>query len=249
MDYTPTLQYHPDLNPKLWDGDVLRPSVRLKLLEIGKAFQKFANIPNKAVHDILFTGGSANYNWTPFSDLDVHLLVTKADIPGFTGAALEGYLKAKKLLWGLTHSQVKVLGYPVEPYAQDVGEKYVRGQGIYSLTADKWLQRPSYEEKNLDWMKDLELKAKTEYYMHAIDSIIDHHMDEDAVDNIKEKIKDLRKQSIAQGGEFSIGNLTFKSLRNLGYLDRLTAYSKTLTDSKLSLDEATIGWWKYKYRG
>ena len=48
-----TLQYHDELNPKLWQNeDELSPKVRDHLLMIADAWGKFADIPKGAIVDI-----------------------------------------------------------------------------------------------------------------------------------------------------------------------------------------------------
>ena len=72
--------YHEDLNVKFWDGLTLRTEVRDKLLEIGYIWAEFAKIPSNAIQDIILVGGNANYNYTEYSDLDLHLVVDKDEI-------------------------------------------------------------------------------------------------------------------------------------------------------------------------
>ena len=76
-----SLQYHDELNPKLWDKNDLKEDVRQKLLEIAKKWQEFAKIPDSAVHDIVITGGNVNRNYTDLSDIDVHFLIDNKPIP------------------------------------------------------------------------------------------------------------------------------------------------------------------------
>ena len=46
----------------------------------------------------------------------------------------------------------------------------------------------------------------------------------------------MRKAGLAQAGEFSVENLTYKTLRNLGYLDRLWNAGVEAEDRDLSLE-------------
>ena len=39
-----SLEYHDELNPKLWDGDKLKPEIREKLLKFGDAWAEFAKL-------------------------------------------------------------------------------------------------------------------------------------------------------------------------------------------------------------
>ena len=49
----------------------LKPEVKEKLNEIAEAFIEYAEIPKEGIKDIVITGSTANYNYTPYSDLDL----------------------------------------------------------------------------------------------------------------------------------------------------------------------------------
>ena len=70
-----------------------------------------------------------------------------------------------------------------------------------------------------------------------IDDIIDDEINESRLQFIKKKLFNLRRQSLSEGGEFALGNLVFKSLRNKGYIDKLNDYMTNVTDKNLSLYE------------
>ena len=76
-----------ELNPKVWylpnekymgdpDGQVykMRPKVRERLLEIANIFIEFLDV-NVVISDITMTGSLANYNWSQYSDVDLHILI------------------------------------------------------------------------------------------------------------------------------------------------------------------------------
>jgi hypothetical protein len=227
-----SLEYHDELNPKLWDGDKLKPEIREKLLKFGDAWAEFAKLDKSSIQDIIMTGGNANYNYTPKSDIDVHLVVDRDKIAACSRDFVDEYLQDKKVLWTLTH-KISVLGYPIEPYAQDIHGEYPANQGVYSLKNDKWLKHPN--KGQYDWNHDPALKRKVLFYMKLIDHIIDAKMDDAAVNDLKTKIREMRAASIAAGGEFSFENLVFKELRNRGYLDKLNDYQLSKKDKELSL--------------
>ncbi len=54
---------HSTLNTKLWDGEQLRPKLRVGLVRIAKAFYKFLGI-DAEIKDILLIGSNANYNYS-----------------------------------------------------------------------------------------------------------------------------------------------------------------------------------------
>lgn len=231
-----TLEYHDILNPKIWDGTELKSEVRGKLLQIAEAWRDFAKIHPDTVVNIILTGGNANYNYTPQSDLDLHLIIDRSHFNNFTSidrAFIDEYLQDKKILWTLTHGDINIYGYPVELYAQDVQDQPHFGQGVYSVSGDYWMREPEY--LSMDFELDPNLQDKVNFYKDMIDKLIDQQADSDAIDTLKDRIKTMRGDSIAQGGEFAFGNLVFKELRNSGYLDKLSDYDKTRKDKALSL--------------
>ncbi len=65
--------------------------------------------------------------------------------------------------------------------------------------------------------------------------MIAQNADTTEVQELKDQIKAMRGQSISAKGEFGEGNLIFKELRNLGYLDKMNDYIELNRDKKLSL--------------
>jgi hypothetical protein len=224
-----TLQYHSELNPKFWVNIFLKEEVRKKLLEISKEWLKFAEIPNSAVKDIVFTGGNANYNYTEDSDIDVHIILDKSKIPNCSD---EEYFKDKKLIWSLTHD-ISIYGAEIEVYAQ-LGEVNIpKNQGVYSLKTGKWVVKP--ENLELDFEHDDLLKKKIDDAVYQIDHALENTTDTKAAEKLLEKFQKLRKHAIAKSGEFTQDNLVFKELRNRGYIDKIREFILKITDKKLSI--------------
>jgi len=227
-----SLQYHNNLNPKLWDDGKLKPEVRGKLIQFAETWRDFAMIPKEMVQDIVMTGGNANYNYTEQSDIDVHLVVDR-DGFGIPRDFIDQFLQDKKILWTMTHPDIKIYGYPLEPYAQDPAEAIPMNQGQYSLMNDQWIQMPS--NLNIDFTSNKVLNDKVEHYKHVIDRMIRSNASDAALKAIKTKITAARGPAIAKGGEFSLENLVFKELRNQGYIDKIDMYVKSEQDKALSL--------------
>ena len=227
-----TLRYHNTLNPKFWVGEAIKPEVREALLRIAEEWAEFANIPNSAIIDVILVGGNANYNYTKYSDLDLHLLVNKQDIADCPDL-IDDYLRDKKQLWSLTHD-IKIYGHDVELYAQDRTDPIPSGQCVFSLMNSLWIRRPVYQEVNLS---DPGIAKKVQQYMEKIDFLIDNKADDrDAFEKLKEKLREMRASAIQRGGEFAVENLVFKELRNRGYLDKLSDHLRNLKITSLSLD-------------
>lgn len=225
-----TLQYHQTLNPDLWENNGLKKEVANKLMMIAHTWASFAKIPPQAIKDIILVGGNANYNYTGFSDIDLHLVVDTEEIADCP-EVLEDYFRGKKQLWALVHD-IKIYGHPVELYAQDVKTPYTKGQGVYSIQDDKWIVEPERKQVNLE---DPAIKRKVDQYIQMIDTLIDSSAEDEAFEKLKEKIRNMRASALKIGGELSVENLVFKELRNQGHLDRLTNYLRSNQDRRLSL--------------
>ena len=73
-EFETKLEYHDALNPRLWTGDRLRAEVRQKLLQVAQAWVGYARVPPQLVRDVVITGGNVNFNYTPSSDIDLHVI-------------------------------------------------------------------------------------------------------------------------------------------------------------------------------
>ena len=136
---------------------VLNPKVRNKLLRIATDFFKSLELPeNVKLKDVIFTGSLANFNWSKFSDIDLHLILDYNEIGG-DKAFVEEFFWAHKDIWNNEHD-IMVYGYPVEIYVQDAKAE-ITATAIYSVANDKWILEPKKEKFNLD--KGL-LKTKAE---------------------------------------------------------------------------------------
>ena len=227
-----TLQYHTELNSKIWDGMKLKDEVRGKLLQIGAAWVQFAKIHPDTIQDMIITGGNVNYNYTPQSDIDLHVVISR-DSMNPDRALVDEYLQDKKILWTLSHQGINIYGYPVELYAQDIAEQPHANQGVFSVKRNQWIAMPQHLD--IDFENDYHLQKKVQFYKDLIDKMVLQNATDGSFDMIKQKIRKMRGDSIAKDGEFAFGNLVFKELRNQGYLDKMDMYQKSNQDKALSL--------------
>lgn len=229
--YRTTLEYHDTLNPSLWEGDHLKSEVAAKLLTIAYTWATFSKIPVNSIHDVILVGGNANYNYTPMSDIDLHLVIDMEKL-GQCEEVIQEYLKSKKQLWGLIHN-IKIYGHNVELYAQDITTPYVKGQGVYSIKDDQWIVKPEQQEVDFN---NPHVQKKVQDYKRNIDTLISSAAEDESFEKLKEKLRSMRSTGLQRGGEFAPENLTFKELRNSGYIDRLNDYLRSTQDKRLSLD-------------
>jgi hypothetical protein len=230
-----SLQYHKELNPRLWDAGRLRPEVTKAMMRVISAWVEHAKIPPDSIIDYYFTGANANYNYTPSSDCDVHVIVDQEKLKSALGImrdeTLEWYLRNEKTIWTLHHPDVRVRGYPVEPYAQMSDEPVPEGQGAWSLMRGAWVTEPSMLES--DPTCNLAIERKADQMEHEIDKMVDGRADDEAIALFKERLFAMRSVGLRTGGgEFSLQNLVFKELRNRGALEKL---KNNNLDKELSL--------------
>lgn len=230
-----THEYHDELNPVLWgkvgEEYALRPEIREALMDIAAEFIDFQKMADLEIQDITITGSCANYNWTPNSDIDLHMLVNFARTVKQYGPLVPEYFEAKRKVWSDLHD-ISIKGIPVEPYMQNTAEKH-HSTAIYSLADDKWLLEPSHNPPNID---DVEIKSKLKRFMSAIDDAVSSNK-AGVVEALMDKIKALRKSGLEEGGEFSVGNLVFKELRRNGYFEKLAECKSKAYDRELSVEE------------
>lgn len=214
-----------ELNPKIWQENRLDGKVRMKLLEIARAFVDFVGI-DLDVEDYTITGSNANYTWTNYSDLDLHVIIS-----GEPSEEQRELFTAKKALWGEQHN-ITIKGLPVECYVQGASEPH-HSTGVYSLTNNTWLVKPKKVKPSID---DAAIEAKKD----AILALIEHALlskDLEKLRSVKDKITTMRKAGLERAGEWSVENLVFKILRNLGLIDQITDKIRELEDQELSLEQ------------
>ena len=245
-----SFQQKKSLNPEIWTLDTnneyrLRKEIRDKLLLAANDFLDFIDIDNLEcdvdtqqcdIADITITGSICNYNWSKFSDIDLHLLLDYEEIDENT-SLVQNILNTKKNLWNASH-HILIKGYEVEVYVQDVNEVH-HSSGVYSVLFNKWIIQPTKANKNIDFNKVLE---KSLGWMEMIDDI---HVNAynmsseevlDVIDKIKTKLKKFRGAGLEKGGEYSYENLAFKFLRRSGYIKKLFDLKNKVLDLSLSLD-------------
>lgn len=229
-----------ELNSKLWDSPnaenpELKDEVRNTLLGIANNFIDFVGL-DIDVDDVTMTGSLSNYNWSDYSDVDLHILVDikNSDMSDI----LKELFSAKQSVWNSIHD-VTIKGYSVEIYVQDSNEPHY-STGVYSVMYDEWIEKPVKTSVILD---DKKIMDKSQIWMTIIDGIQQKSFFKDPeetlkiIDRVKDKLKKFRRSGLESQGEFSYENLAFKFLRRNEYLKKLSDLKNNILDSTLSLDQ------------
>lgn len=229
------MQINHQLNPDLWHNKVLREGVRKKLQSIAKDFIDTLKITTPP-SDVTITGSSANYNYTPTSDIDLHVLIDFSNVD--SGEELvRDYFLAKKSIWNDKHD-ITIFGREVEMYVQNTEEEHV-SSGVYSILHNKWITIPKKADREIDVDKEV-FNKKLKEYVDLIEHNIKKNTNHKYLGKLRKKISDFRKTGLANEGEFSIENLVFKKLRSLGYLDKLASHETAAYDASMSMESFNI---------
>lgn len=217
----------------------MKEDVRKRLLQISDDFIESLGV-EFFIHDIVLTGSLANYNWSEYSDVDLHIIIDYDDIKGNDESQsfmdiVKEFFDAKKNVWNEKHN-IKIKGFDVELYVQDINEPHI-SSGVYSVLNDEWIIEPKKETPNIDDRKILE---KGEEFAKKIDNLISKSDNENVlsgIENLRKRIKKFRQSGLESGGEYSYENLTFKLLRRNGYMKKLLDLKNNITDKKLSITQ------------
>ena len=235
-DLIKTFKVQPDLNRQFWTPEnKLNPTIRKALLRIAKEFYDGIELENKPkIKDIVFTGSLANYNYSDYSDVDIHLLFDF----GKDKELLSQFFLLSKSKWNDKHD-ITVKGYDVEVYAEDEKSPHV-STGLYSVMKDKWLEEPKKETPVFD---ELDVKTKVNYFVGMVKQLFQQYQEgkleglDTKIEKLRDKLSKFRQGGLQLGGEFSTENIAFKLLRRAGYMDKLAKLQDAVVDKQLSVAE------------
>lgn len=233
---------------KFWVEEKLNKDVKETIKAIVDSFMEFANIETSKIKKIILIGSICNYNWSKFSDVDVHIVIDYSKIDKRKDFVQE-YFDSKKQLWNDEHQKLKIFGHKVEIYVQDINDE-VSSDGEYDVTHDKWVSKPEKDDSidELVYSNKDKIKKKSLEIIKQISSVEKTVKKETSksklkaqqnkVDELLNKLKELRKKGLSsKDGEYSVGNLVYKCVRRTGYFDKLWDLSVLIFDKMNSINE------------
>lgn len=221
-------QFHDKLSDKVWEDEEIKDDVKKKLLDIAYFWMNEADLPENIIQDIVLTGSHAGYNYTPYSDIDIHIIIDKSNLG--CENLIDDFLFDKKKIFGEKHN-ITINDRDVEVYAQDIHEEFPNNEAVYSLLNDKWIIKPSKEKKDLTNPKILK---KSRFYRKLAKQLIK----EGNISKIiafKDKLRKMRQAGLEKEGEFSLENIVYKDLRNRKLLEKLEEKLNYLIDKRYSM--------------
>ena len=226
------------LNPKVWENSD-DPKKAMMIPKVRKALERIADEfiddlgEDVFVEDVYLMGSLANFNWSEYSDFDLHVIIDFEKYENKEDLYKELF-DLKKKLFNDKHN-IKIFGYDVEVYAQGISDES-HSDGVYSVMNNEWVHKPKRTSKDLDMSV---LKTKIKSWTDKIDDAIEDAKSEGNVETLKklkDKLKDYRQSGLDKDGEFSYENLVFKYLRRSGHIGKLFDEKTKIKDKELSIE-------------
>ena len=226
------------LNPKVWENPedpkkaTMISKVRKALMRISEEFIDDLG-DDVFVEDIYLMGSLANFNWSEYSDFDLHVII---DFERYEDQEelYKELFDLKKKLFNDKHD-IRIFGYDVEVYAQGISDE-AHSDGVYSVMNNEWIHQPTKLNHKLDMSV---LKTKIKCWTDKIDDAIEEAKSEgnsDKLKTLKDKLKDYRQSGLNKEGEISYENLVFKFLRRSGHIGKLFDEKTKIKDKELSVE-------------
>jgi predicted nucleotidyltransferase len=229
------------LQPDIWESEEkLNQEISARLYEIAKEFFKSLDLDWVTIVDITITGSIANYTWSKYSDIDLHIIIDYKEVDE-NQELVQNYLRRASSLWNKNHD-IFIKGFEVEVYVQDSNESHY-STGVYSVKYDRWDTKPSRIDPKIDYEN---VQKKAALLMDKVDEVYDifkegdYEAALDQADSVRDKIRKFRQSGLETGGAFSVENLAFKLLRRTDYLERLSSLRIQSYDKSMSINGEKI---------
>ena len=229
------------LDPRLWDGDKLRPDVRARALEIVTDLFADLKMPDLAIKNVEIRGSTVSYEYDDSADLSVRVFLDTSNYKGDV-KQLNALLKIyTDYLEAVYEGNLLLRGVPLEPqfYAlKSPSQEPQVGIGHYSLTDDAWMEHPSMQESRFDRNQ---IMADAKGFITKYNGLVSEYFaDKKAFDcgrlgAFTKEMRSYRGAGIDKDGTRSTPNLTYRMLRRLNV-------NLTETTRQLAVECRAIHW-------
>ena len=242
-----SFEKQPELDPKIWQDGKLKKNISKRLMRIAR---EFLDGIDKPVHheagdgsmaalmeDLRLTGSLANYNWSKYSDIDLHIVVDFSKIDENI-ELVEQFFYGVIWRWNELHD-IMIYGHEVEIFVENVGHVTHSG-GIYSIVNDDWVLSPSPEQVDFDYVSARKKADAIQTQVNMIEKFADEKPRAalKSIERLKKKIRRMRKAGLHSPlEEYSAENIAFKILRREDTLDKLNDMKYDMYDKILSIGE------------
>jgi len=228
---------HETLEPQIWNGLEINDKIRERLLRIVKDFIDGLPVEVK-VKDITLTGSLANYNWSNYSDVDLHIIVDFLDVDENIDL-VKSFFDNARMKWNNDHD-IKMKGYDVEIYVENEGESH-KSSGLFSLMNNDWIKLPKRYRSQIDFTSARRKAEDIEFQVNIVSNLLTAGKYQTAlknIDRLKRKIRNMRRAGLESTlQEFSVENIAFKILRRNDTLEFLNDLKKRAYDDMMTVSE------------
>ena len=156
------------LEPRIWQDNKLKPRIRKALLKIAQDF--IDGLPTEIdVQDVTLTGSIANYTWSNYSDVDLHIIVDFVGVDE-NRELVKAFFDNARMRWNDKHD-ISIKGYDVEIYVEDSAETH-KSSGIYSVLNNSWLEEPSRKDFKVDFPPARRKADDLEFQVNIVANLI-----------------------------------------------------------------------------
>jgi len=220
------------LQPDIWVDGKINEEYKERMLKIANDYWDSLGLGFE-YDDITLTGSLANYNWSKYSDVDLHIVYDEENFRGEDFELIQELLDTKTRKWNSDHD-IKIKGFEVELYLQPLTQEH-HSQGVYSLSNDEWIVEPKKEKVEID------KETVTKKYNTILNTLKDIEKSPknqiEKLDKLKEKVKKMRKSGLESKGEFSTENIVYKLLRRNEIMKKISDLTKDIYDKKMTIIE------------
>ena len=140
-----------ELDPRIWNGDTIKPEVRERSLAMVDRIVKESRIAGLTVDAVELFGSNASYEYDDTSDFGIHVFVRSSELNpeqlGDVLRLLNDYVERRQ------EGRITFNGVVVEvTFHSERTENYRPSPGIgqYSVSQARWIERPVQQANNFD---------------------------------------------------------------------------------------------------
>jgi hypothetical protein len=209
-----------ELDPRIWNGDALKPQVREKSLSIVERIMNESGIAGLTVDAVELFGSNASYEYDDTSDFGIHAFVRSSAL---APEALDDSLRLlNDYVERRQEGRITFNGVVVEvTFHSERTENYRPSPGIgqYSLSQGRWIEQPVKQPDNFN--RATMATDMKKFIVEYNDLVAAYDADKKGFTcsrfgDLDSEMSVYRNSGFTQGlGSRSTQNLTYRALRRL----------------------------------
>lgn len=208
-----------ELDPKLWNGEQMKPDVRAATLKNVEGLVKRLGGAGAKVDAVELFGSNASFEYDDKADFGVHVFLSSPTV------APKDLDSLSKLLSNYTElkqeGRIKYYGVPLEvTFHGTRGANYQPKAGIgqYSLTTGTWIEKPTQLPNRFD---RAQMVTDARGFIDKYNALVREYEQDrkgfncDRFGQLDDEMKAYRNAGLNRDGNRSTENLTYRALRRI----------------------------------